>query len=256
MNDVEVALRAAGETPMRFGPTAGPDEDLWEGRIEENLHLIHAELDAPRPGWLERVLRHIGVPDLTVPLVSATPALRRSWVAATVFALLFALSVDSNSTAIGPDRVVTFLTLAPLVPLLGVALAFGRGVDPTYELLVAAPRDTFRVFLIRCTTVLVASASLLLVASTLLPEVGWYRVAWLLPALALTSITMGLAARRDPRRVAAAVAGAWILVVVVIVQAASASEMFGPAAQVVFAGCAAIGAMVVWRRRGAVEDIR
>lgn len=228
MNDLERQLGQAAARPQLFGGVDPEPE-----RMDENLLAIHAELDAPRESRLARLLRRLGVPDLTVPLVTATPALRRSWFVSVAIAIFFALSVVTNDTGSGVDRIAVFLTLAPLVPLLGVALAFGRGVDPTHDLVVAAPRDTFTVFLIRALTVLIASSAILLVSSLLLPEGGAFRVAWLLPSLAISAVTLAASSRFDPRRVAAAVGAGWISVVLVVASASSSSTMFGPVTQVV-----------------------
>lgn len=245
------AFAAAATDPEHLaGPDSETDEPTHRARLDENLRAVHAELDAPTEPVLARLLRRAGVPDLTIPLISATPALRRSWFAAIAIAVLFALSVASNEGSGDIDRISFFLTVAPLVPLLGVALAFGRGVDPTHDIVVAAPRDTFRVFLVRSTTVLLASASLLALASIVLPVGGLYRVAWLLPALALTSVTMAASAGRDPRPVAAAVAAGWVVIVVTVSAATSSEAMFGPVTQTVALVAAVVaGGFVVRRRR-------
>jgi len=227
MNDLEQQLAQAATRPQLFG--AG---DIEPTRMAENLHSVHAELDAPREPRLARVLRRFGVPDLTIPLVTATPALRRSWFVAVAIAILFSLSVASNNTGAGVDRIAVFLTLAPLVPLLGVALAFGKGVDPTHDLVVAAPRDTFTVFLIRALTVLTASSAILILSSLLLPEGGAFRIAWLLPAVAISAVTLAASTRFDPRRAAAVIGSAWLVVVIIVAGAASSSAMFGLATQI------------------------
>ena len=116
MNDLEQQFAQAAARPQLFG-----DGEVDPTRVAENLHAVHAELDAPREPRLARLLRRLGVPDLTIPLVTATPALRRSWLVAVAIAVLFSLSVASGNTGGGVDRIAVFLTLAPLVPLLGVA---------------------------------------------------------------------------------------------------------------------------------------
>ena len=167
-------------------------------------------------------------------------------------AVLFALSAASNDGG-DVDRITVFLTLAPLVPLAGVALAFGRGVDPTHDLVVAAPKDTFGVFLVRALTVLVASSFVLLLASLLLPSGGAFRFAWLLPAAAVTSAAMAASSRYEPRRVALPIAGAWIVIVLIGTQAASAEAMFGPALQLAAAAIALAATAVIWRQRSELE---
>ena len=75
MHAVEAALRDQGALPMRFGPSTTRPVDSM--RVDENLRMIHAELDAPAQSWLARALTRLGVSDTAVPLVTATPALRR-----------------------------------------------------------------------------------------------------------------------------------------------------------------------------------
>lgn len=236
MNDLERQLQQATTSPQLFGAGA-----VEQGRIDENLLSIHAELDAPREPRLARILRRLGVPDLAVPLVTATPALRRSWVAAVSLAVFFALTAATNNQGVGVDRITVFLTLAPMLPLLGVAMAFGKGVDPTHELVVAAPRDSFQVFLIRAVTVLATSSIVLLFTSLLLPEGGAYRVAWLVPAIAVTAVAMAVSARYDARRTAAIVGAGWIVLVLIVTGASSAAAMFGPVTQAL-SGAAAVAA--------------
>jgi len=245
---LERQLAQAATRPQRFGGVA-----VDPARMQENLLAIHADLDAPPEPRLARVLRRLGVPDLTVPLVTATPALRRSWFAAIAIAVLFSLSMASNATGADVDRIVVYLTLAPLVPLLGVALAFGRAVDPTHDLVVAAPRDTFSVFLIRSLTVLAASSIVLLLGSLALPSGGLFRVAWLLPAIALSSVTLAVSSRVEPRRVAIGLSVGWLTLVVAVVSASAATTMFGGATQVGAAVVAAGAGWFVYRRRGAFD---
>lgn len=247
-NTLETQLRRAGAADPRTlagSPTVDPQ------RLATNRAAVDALLLAPSPSWLERLLRRFGVGEAATRLVTATPGLRRAWVVAVVGAMLFALSVASSSTEAGPDRIVTFLTLAPLVPLLGVALAFGSGVDPTNETLMAAPIDGFRVFVLRAVTVLTASIVILAVASVLVPEGGWHRVAWLCPALALTACTSALSTRLEPRRAATVVGVGWLVLTIVVVNIPDQpSDAFGPAMQILSLIVAAgAGAVLVQRRR-------
>lgn len=251
MTPLEQGLTQAAANPQLL---AGDLDQADRARLDENLVTIRVELDAGAEPRLSRLLRRIGVPDLTVPLVTATPALRRSWFIAVAVALLFALSATSNQTGTGADKIIVFLTLAPLIPLLGVALAFGSGVDPTHEVVLAAPRDTFTVFLVRTLTVLATSSLALLLASTLLPDGGLFRVAWLLPSIAVTTLTMLLSTGRDPKRIAAMLATGWVVLVVIVSQAASPSAMFGPVTQLAALVAAVVAASVLIGRRDRFES--
>lgn len=249
MNELEHALGAAMQRPQLFA-----DSNISTDRLQENLLAINAELDAPVESRLARLLRRLGVPDLTIPLVTATPALRRSWFVAVAVAVLFALSVASNQSSDGVDRIVVFLVMAPVVPLLGVLLAFGRGVDPTHDLVVAAPRSTFMVFLIRSLTVLAASSVVLLVSSLLLPTGGFYRLAWLAPSIAVTATSLLLSSWLDARRATVSVAIAWVVLATIGGGVLETTTLFGPTAQLLWLVVAALASAVLWRSRNRFDD--
>lgn len=251
-NALEAALGRAADRP-RF--LTGPAPDADAGRAAMNFAAIEAELDAPPAPRLARVLRAVGVPDRTVPLITATPGLRRSWLISVVVAILFAVNAATTSTAEGVERITAFLTVAPLVPLLGVALAFGPGVDPTHDTAVAAPIDGFRLFLIRSVTVLSASSLLLLAGAGLVPAGGAYRFAWLLPALAVTTVTLALATRLDPRVAAGIVAVGWLFVMLVANNRADATGAFGAGLQVTSLVVAAVGAAVFVQQRRRLDVV-
>lgn len=251
-DDLEATLSAAAATPSQLAGrgAAGPGT-TDPGRVAENGFVIEALLDAPKPSRLARVLRRLGMPDLTVPLVTATPALRRSWLGAIALASLFGLSAARSSEAAGPERLQVFLAIAPLIPLLGVAFSFGAAADPAHETVVAAPVSGFRVFVIRAITVLAASVAILSLVSVLLPGGGPERVAWLLPALGVTAAASALATRMSPARAATIVAVGWLGFVIVVTNAASAAAAFGPVAQVGGLVAAVVGGIVfaMGRRR-------
>jgi len=253
VQDFESALGRAGQHPRLMAETA--DQPVDPGRVAANFAAIEAEIDAPRASILARLLRRAGVEDRIIPLVTATPALRRSWWVAVAVAMLFALNAASGSGAAGTDRIVVFLTLAPLVPLLGVALAFGPAVDPTHEVSIAAPMDGFRLFLVRSVTVFSASTTMLLLGSLLVPTGGAARIAWLLPALATTAVTMAVSTRVDPRLAAGGIGSAWIVLVVIVSQAADPTAMFGPATQIASAVIALMGAVAFARQRRHLDEL-
>lgn len=251
---LEAALEAAAMDPVRLAgrqnrPAADPT------RVASNLAAVLAEVAAPQPRLVARIMRRLGVDDVTVSLVTATPSLRRSWLIAVTIALVFALQAASASGSEGVDRIVMFLTMAPLVPLLGVALAFGRGVDPTHDIVVAAPMEGHRVFLVRTLTVLTSSTALLFIAAVLTPERGPARIAWLLPALAVTAATMALATQITVRRAALTVGGLWLAVIISVERATDASTAFGPATQVASAVAAIVAAVIFCVGRGRLADL-
>lgn len=178
--------------------------------LDVGWERLDAELDAPRPGRLESLLIRVGIADHTARLLAATPVLRRSWVAAVVFLLLATVGVVH--TAGSPTL---FLALAPLLPLVGVALSYGPALDPTYEMAVVAPMHGFRLLMIRTLAVLVAGLGLNGLATLALPGYGLRALAWLLPALALTAAGLALTARLGPVLAPCLVGGSWVAVLLV-----------------------------------------
>jgi len=222
-------------------------------RVAANWRAVVAELDAPRRNVLERMIVRLGVPPDTVRVMGATPALRRSWFVAIFVVLLFAVAAAS------PDRrdatLLWLLALAPLLPVLGVALAYGPGVDPSHEITIAAPMSGFRLVLVRATTVLLTS--LVLgggVSLLMLPRHDLMVAAWLLPALALSLLCLALMTVLESRTAAAIVSGAWLVLVVAV--GANASDqlaLFRGAGQLVFAGLALVGGAALYLRRRAFD---
>jgi hypothetical protein len=154
-------------------------------RVRGIWSAVEDEVDMPRRSWTERVLPTLGMSDSDARLVSAAPSLHTSWLLSLAAVLVFAVWA-SNSRSGGTTL---FLILAPIVPVLAVGGSYGRGIDPTFEVSVASPYPTMRLVLLRSTAVVAASGLLALVASLFVPN-GGDVAAWLLPCLALLSITL------------------------------------------------------------------
>ena len=189
-----VCQRAAGDLvdPERLAAT-------WQGVVEV--------IDQPRQTRVERLLRRFGIADHTARLVAATPALTVPWLAS----LAMVLGFVAASAHVRPVGTFWFLLLAPLVPLAGVATAFGPGLDPTYEVGVAAPLRGIRLLLWRAVAVLVASLVVSLPAALALPGLGLRAVAWVLPALAVTVAGLAASSVARPTHAAVGVGGVWTL---------------------------------------------
>jgi Putative zinc-finger len=219
-------------------------------RLQRGWEAILAAIDAPRRGLLEALLVRAGMADGTARLVAVTPSLRASWLAAVTAALGFAvvaahLVPSTNST----KGLLLFLVVAPLLPLAGVAAAYGPRVDPTYEISMAAPLSSARLVLLRAASVLVTTIALAGVAGLMLPGPHWAAAAWLLPALGLTLGSLALSTRIEPLYASAAVGAAWVMAAVVItVPATNKLALFSVTGQIVFALLAAVsGLAIVWR---------
>jgi len=105
-----------------------------------------------------------------------------------------------------------FLLIAPLVPVAGVAFAYGPDVDPSYEVGAAAPYSAFRLVLLRTAAVLATSLPMVLAASLLLPGLratGLTAVTWLLPALAFTAVVLAASTWVRPTSAAVGLGTLW-----------------------------------------------
>ncbi|MFD4571662.1 zf-HC2 domain-containing protein [Streptomyces sp. NPDC058417] len=206
---------------------------------------LDAELDAPRPGAVERLLTRIGVADHTARLLTATPVLRRSWLLAVVSVLVMTVLVVHLVS--GP---ALFLALAPLLPLAGVAVSYGPTLDPSYEMAVVAPVHGFRLLMIRTVAVLTAGLVFNGLATLALPGYGLLALAWLLPALALTATGLALAPRLGPVLAPVLVGAAWVAVLLVAhTQPSTGLTPFSATGQSVTACVAVLSALLLYRGR-------
>ena len=186
---------------------------IEQSRLDANWRVINLELDAPRASRVERVLRTIGVPAHITRLVVATPALRRSWYLALAGTLLIGLgSADPSNPR---QSLLPLLVIAPLVPVLGVAMAYGPSSDPGYEMQLATPMRGLRLLGIRTVVVVGISGILVTLVAWNNPVARPFAAAWLLPSLGVTGLSVMLMTWMVPRRSAVTAAGAWLAIVFV-----------------------------------------
>lgn len=257
---VEAHLLACGDCRAQVTAVADPAAVASMARVKQ---AVDARIDAPATSPVERVLRRLGVGRIDARIVAVTFSLLGSWLGASVVALAFA----AVASATGPERAgfATFLVLAPLVPLAGVALAFGPRVDPTHELAVAAPVPSSRIVLLRALVVTVSAVAATAVLSLVLP--GWSALAfaWLLPALALTGASLALGTVMHPGRAAVALGVVWLAGAGTGLVGAPRSTVesfvqgfaaFRPAGQLLAAVVAAASLATVTARHAAFETSR
>jgi len=217
-------------------------------RLDRNWRAITVELDAPRRTRTERLLRRVGVPSHTARLAVATPSLRRAWFVA--IGVVFFVGLAAADPTNPRDDLFALLILAPLVPLLGVALGFGPEADPAYEITLSTPMRGFELVLTRAATVLITSIALLTVAALLAPGRSLAAFAWVIPSLGLVSAALALMTFMSPRRSAATVAVAWVVVVTVIRRnALDPLAAFAAPGQALMLAVVIAGAAVAYARR-------
>lgn len=231
-----------------------PRLDITAERIDTNWWAITVELDAPRPSVVERMLRSLGFPARVTRVVTATPALRRSWFLA--LGLVVVVGLGAADAADPRGSLFTLLFLAPLVPVLGVALAYGPSSDPAYEAQLATPMRGLRLLAVRASTVLAVAAVVITAGAVLSPITRPMAAAWLLPALALTTASLASMTRLSPRRATAAVAVAWV-VVALAARAATSDGLgaFGMIGQAVALALAVVFGVVAFTRRSALDRL-
>ncbi len=226
-----------------------PSDQDWLDRSWADLRDI---VDQPRRGLVERLLAAVGLRENTAKLLAATPQLYRAWLGATVLVLAMALVVAHEV----PRGSLLFSFTAPIVPLIGVALAYGRGVDPAHSLTSVTPLAGYRLLFLRTAAVLVPALVLCTTAAFLMPSVSTLAEAvfWLLPALAMVAGCLALS-----RWVALSLAGgivgvAWLLTLVMLGTAEGLDPLllFTPTAQASWAtALALLAGVVLWRVRTA-----
>jgi hypothetical protein len=195
-------LVACAECRARLASVSDP------AALDAGWERLDAELDAPRPGLFEGLLLKLGIADHTARLLAATPVLRRSWLMAVAAVLM--MTVAASDELRSPHSPTLFLALAPLLPLAGVALAYGPAIDPTYETAVVSPLHGFRLLLVRTVAVLAVGLGVNGLATLALPGYGLAALAWLLPALALTATGLALTPRLGPVRAPVLTGAVWL----------------------------------------------
>jgi hypothetical protein len=211
---------------------------VWQG--------VAAELDAPRPGLLERALVALGVRPGLARFAATTPSLRLAWLLANLLLLLLvALPLGLRPAAVWPPAV---LLAAPLLAAAAVAFAYGPAVEPAYEAVAATPLSPVQALLVRLAAVLVAN-SLLAGAVDLALGEGGPRAGWLLPMTAAALLAVLVASCWTPWVGAASGMGAWLLVLVAWrLSKQPVTWLTGPGAQAAYAAAAA-GLLLLLVRR-------
>jgi hypothetical protein len=212
---------------------------------------VLAAVSVGRSGQVEQALRRLGLRVGDAVVIGAAPVLRVAWAAALGLVLGFILL----ASMLGQDggRAV-FLMLAPLLPVAGVAAAYGPSTDPSYELVVSAPYRMIRLVLLRTASVLVTAMPILVAAGLLLPWRGTDAVAWVLPSLAFTVAVLGASVWVDPSAAAASVAIGWICAVAASARYGDILTVLAPVALAGYAALMLAGALLLTVRAASPED--
>lgn len=250
---VEAHLTACGPCRSSLATMADP------GRLGTNWAAIEDRLDDRPPPLSERFLLRMGVGEHHARLIALTPALRAPTVACVV--ALFAAGVVTAQSAGGMrgGSFFAFLVAAPLLPLAGVAAAFGIS-DPVEELTTAAPTPAFELLLARALAIVTVTTAVSLAAAFALPDGGLAAVTWLLPALGLSAASLALSTWVPASWASAGLGGAWVTAAVVSwrvnrfdTDVVGRFAALGPTGQLLFALVGVAGALVLVLRRETLD---
>jgi hypothetical protein len=200
LSDVREAARAAAHEPVPAGThraaPAGAGSPL---PVPTRVRPWARRWPSAGPGAV-RVLWALG------------PAVRGAWLPAVLLVAVGAVAL-AHGGGIAHAR-PWLLALAPVVPVVGVALSYGPHADPMHEITAATPSAGLRLVLMRTAAVLAVSLPVLTLAGALLPSSGAPNAAaWLLPGLALTLASLALAGTVGLRAATAVTGGGWLCAV-------------------------------------------
>jgi len=137
--------------------------------------------------------------------LTVTPALSTAWLAAVAAVVLGVLALD----LLDSTSVPLLLLVAPLLPLLGLAIGCSAAVDRSAELMASTPMPALQVLLWRAAAVLVVSVPPLLLASL---ATGTGALRWLAPSAALIALALALATRLRVEAATGVAAALWVAV--------------------------------------------
>ena len=169
---------------------------------------VATEVWRRHPGRLERTAaRLLRSPGLARTLL-ITPSLMLPWVISTVVVFGVGALID-----LGPGQPLVWL-LAPAVAAVGIAFAYGPGIDPAWELSASCAVSDRMVLLARALAVFALNAALGLVASAASGAVAGLTFGWLIPMTAVCALALAVAvATRSASVGAAAGVAAWVIAV-------------------------------------------
>ena len=209
------------------------------GRAWSNIR--DAVQSPPQPLAI-RLARRLGVSEPASVLLAATASLRTAWLAGAFVAVGFATLAVGLS---GKELIAPFLLVAPMVPVLGVAAAYGPHEDPLESLVTTAPYGRSRLILVRTLAVLVSVLPVTALLGLLLPGPLWLAAAWLGPALTLVPVLLALSAFVGPRIGGAVVAIAWSGVVLLSVRGLPATWPVEASQQLVYLALALVSVAIL-----------
>jgi hypothetical protein len=219
--------------------------ELLPDPLRSSWDDVLAAVEVPRPGWVQRFLLRLGLSDSDSLIVASGPTLRVPWILGTIGVLFFVLvaTVYADINAQG-----MFLLVAPLIPVAGVAVAYGPASDPSYEAVLTSPYPMVRLALLRTVSVLTTSVPLVIGAGLLLPTSTLVAVAWLLPAAGFIAVVLTASNWVEPSYAAVAVGASWFAAVVWAVRTGDPTAVLAPAALAIYLAMFGVAVLTMLHR--------
>lgn len=192
--------RLAGLAPAETRAVAAR---AWAGVV--------AGIATPRPSPAVRALRRLGVSEADAVLLRAARSLDGPWTLATLAVIAFAAFAALGEATGG---VALYLLLAPLVPVIGVVVAFAS-TDPLGDVALTTPFPVARLALLRTAAVCITSVPIVVALGLAVPPIGPLAVAWLAPAIALTLLSLAAMTWVSPTLAGAGAGALWLAVIAV-----------------------------------------
>jgi hypothetical protein len=150
---------------------------------------------------------------LVVSVSSPPLAMMTALLAGLLVAFVCAARLDDARNA-----TTMLVSVGPLVPLVGARIAFGRSVDPAGTMAASAPVTAGRVAATRALVVTIIACLAGILVSPLTTLDPHESVVWLLPALALSAVSVAIATYMDSTLPTIACALTWVVAVVAWLQ--------------------------------------
>ena len=164
------------------------------------------------------------------------------WLAMILLVTAIAVALD-RAGSVARGEISLLLLVAPVLPVLGVAVSWSRAMDPAHELVAATPRAGLPLVFRRTAAVLAVVVPGLLVASLL---TGASLTQWMLPCLAFTTCTLALGGLIGITRAAITLIAGWAAGIVLPTIALSRTSVaLDVAAAPVWAAVLAAGLTVI-----------
>jgi hypothetical protein len=197
-------------------------DGLWS---EVSLGVVRPEVARPL-----RWVRRVGVPESDAVIVGASDGLYLPWAVAVGSALTCALL----AAFVPRYQDVSFLLLAPLIPVLAVVAAYDA-TDPLRELIAGTPFSKLRIALMRTTAALTVALPVTLAVGLVVPGLEDLALVWLLPGLFLTVTALVGMTWLRPWSAGTVVCSAWTVFVVVAAGPRDVDVLATAPAQIAFA---------------------